>query len=166
MNQHLFPSHVPTHGEVKAILESGCFETLIGGVEDQLLDCKREPYFVDNDARKRELAKDVSAFANAQGGTILLGIETRRDPALHADEIITKIRPFSRDYLDINRYHQILRDWLYPTPDIEIQWFQSQQDDRMGIAAIFIATPQPDRGPFLLRSPIEDNNRSVSIVVG
>lgn len=169
MSNELVPPPQPrtlTLVEIKEILESGCFETFIGGVEDRLFECKREPYFLDDDKRNRELAKDVSAFANARGGTILLGIETRSDPVFHADEIISVIRSFSRDRLEINRYHQVLRDWLYPTPDVEIKWFQSQQNAGSGIAAIFIPPLQTDRGPFLLRNPVEENNRSVAIVVG
>lgn len=41
--------------------------------EDQFLDFKRDPYPA-NDYGRQELAKDVSAFANAAGGYIIIGI--------------------------------------------------------------------------------------------
>jgi hypothetical protein len=41
--------------------------------EDQFLDFKRDPYPA-NDYGRQELAKDVSAFANAAGGYIIVGV--------------------------------------------------------------------------------------------
>lgn len=42
--------------------------------EDQFVDFKRVPY-PPSDAGKRELLKDVTAFANAAGGYILIGVD-------------------------------------------------------------------------------------------
>lgn len=48
---------------------------ITGGVrEDQFVEFKREPYPA-SDAGKRELLKDVTAFANAVGGYILIGVD-------------------------------------------------------------------------------------------
>ena len=42
--------------------------------EDQYLDFKKQPY-PTGDAGAREMIKDVSAFANAAGGYLIIGIE-------------------------------------------------------------------------------------------
>ena len=46
--------------------------------ENANLEYKRESY-KDNDGGKKEFLKDVSAFANAMGGVLLIGIEERQD---------------------------------------------------------------------------------------
>jgi len=58
-------SSVPqTIDEVRAILESGDFFPLVGRFEDQHIECKRQPYRLESEDQKLELAKDVSALAN------------------------------------------------------------------------------------------------------
>lgn len=61
-----------TLAEVAAILQSGDFTRLLGGLEDDHLECKSAPYNLDQEREKMELAKDVSALANADGGIILI----------------------------------------------------------------------------------------------
>ena len=65
--------------EITTILQAGDFNQLIGGLEDEHLECKREPYKLQLDTEKMELAKDVSALLNADGGIILVGVRTEKD---------------------------------------------------------------------------------------
>ena len=66
--------------EILRALESGNFESLIGLVENAETEAKGAPYQLSlGDAQKHELAKDVSALANADGGIILLGFRTAKD---------------------------------------------------------------------------------------
>ncbi|MBI2357966.1 MAG: hypothetical protein HYV04_03505, partial [Deltaproteobacteria bacterium] len=44
--------------EVRAILESGDFSPLIGRFEDQRIECKGQPYRLESEEQKLELAKD------------------------------------------------------------------------------------------------------------
>jgi|GEM_PF-2755540 len=53
-------------------------ELLIGVYESDWLDAKSAPYRLDQKSDQYELAKDVSSFANANGGLILLGAKTKR----------------------------------------------------------------------------------------
>lgn len=80
--------------DIRSIVETGEFQQLIGQFEGQHLDAKVQPYLLagGNDA-KRELAKDVAAFANASGGCIIVGAETIVS-ALQAGEQITALKPF------------------------------------------------------------------------
>ena len=60
------------------ITDSADFDLLISEVENDWFDCKSQPYQLqDNQAAKRELAKDVSSFANETGGYIFIGVKTK-----------------------------------------------------------------------------------------
>jgi predicted HTH transcriptional regulator len=67
--------------EVVAILQSGDFTRLFGCLEDDHLECKSAPYNLGQERERMELAKDVSALANTDGGIILLGVQTEQEPA-------------------------------------------------------------------------------------
>jgi predicted HTH transcriptional regulator len=62
--------------KVLAIVRAGKFEELIGVVEGDKLECKGSSYRLDDEHERFELAKDVTSFANAHGGVILLGVQT------------------------------------------------------------------------------------------
>ena len=59
------------------VTESG-LQRLVGASESEWFDAKREPYG-NSDGHKRELASDVAAFANRQGGLIVLGLDEDDD---------------------------------------------------------------------------------------
>jgi len=81
--------------EVLAMLSSGSFKGFIGAVENDHFECKRTPYRLQTDHEKQELAKDVSAFANAGGGVLVIGLATEVSPVHMGDEV-TAIRVFDR----------------------------------------------------------------------
>jgi len=59
--------------DLDAITETE-LQQLVGAPETEWFDAKREPYG-NSDGQKRELASDVTAFANRQGGLIVIGLE-------------------------------------------------------------------------------------------
>lgn len=67
---------------------------LAGLAECAWLDVKGEVYVLDRPHGAEELLKDVAAFANAQGGGILLvGLTTRKE---NDQEVIDQVRPVPR----------------------------------------------------------------------
>ena len=56
--------------QLDTIVATGDFEALIGASETAWFECKGQPYQLQDEALKRELAKDVSSFANASGEPI------------------------------------------------------------------------------------------------
>lgn len=67
------------------------------------LDYKAAEALDGTDRRKIEITKDVSAFANAAGGTIIYGIKEHDDPALaHLPKSLDPVKAaaFSRERLD------------------------------------------------------------------
>ena len=66
--------------EVLALLEAGRDDDLVGLEESPWFDAKRGAYTLGQcQTHKWELAKDVSAMANATGGLILVGAKTNRE---------------------------------------------------------------------------------------
>jgi len=77
--------------DLREIVDARDFNRLIGETENQFFDAKSQPYHFDvGQDGKREFAKDVSAFANADGGYILVGIGTTRS-SLHVGDEITEL---------------------------------------------------------------------------
>jgi len=140
---------------VKRILERGVFPQLIGGLENYKIECKRSTYNLAQLSQKRELAKDVSGFANAEGGIILLGVETRKSLA-HPHDEIKAVHGFPQDLLKASQFHNVLRTWIYPSlGNVEIKWFQSKQNISEGIGVIEIPEQSRAKRPFLITKTIE-----------
>ena len=153
-------------GKIREILSSGDFTTFEGEFEFEQLECKRQPYRLNLDKEKLELAKDVSALANAKGGVILVGCATTRDPA-HGEDRIERTRAFKKELFDPVSYQQVLENWLCPSlHGLEIKWFPSASDAAKGIAAIFVpAAEGPDR-PVLVTKTILDSSRRTELLFG
>ena len=60
---------------------------------------------------KRELAKDVAAFANASGGYIFIGFATKF-AAVRAGEEVLEVRPIDHGLFDADQHRKILTQWL------------------------------------------------------
>jgi len=136
--------------EVKAVLATGNFTELTGLVENEWLECKAAPYRLQHEHQKQELAKDVSALANASGGIILIGVRTEQDATHFGDEIV-EIRPFDRTLAKPNQYQDVLTSWLYPSLwEVKIDWFESATEAPKGICVIIIPNQPPEQKPYLL----------------
>src|SRR6267142_1596236 len=61
-----------SEADLRAVLESGM-------EEHKHVDYKAEPY-ANNDAGQKDFLIDVCAFANAEGGILLIGVPEARDP--------------------------------------------------------------------------------------
>lgn len=148
------------------LLRGANFESLIGEFENDWLECKRQPYAIDKDEQKLELAKDVAGLANANGGLLLIGLSTVKNPE-HGMDQINRVRPFPISMFDPNRYSQILTDWLWPPIDnLEINVFPLSTDSSKGIAVIEVPSVSgPDR-PVLVAKTILDSPRKVEILFG
>ena len=77
--------HGSINDDIIRFLQDGQFDALIGRAEDAFLEFKGSPYQLAVNEQRQELAKDVSALANANGGIILIGFRTampyiQRDP--------------------------------------------------------------------------------------
>ena len=152
--------------QLKNIIDSGSFDQLVGEVEGQILDAKEQPYqFSAGIDAKRELAKDVSAFANTSGGCILIGLPTRISEN-HSGEEILKPRPIPRTQFDADQYRKILSEWLHPQPnDVDVAFVQHGSDPDKGIGVVFVPAQDIAKKPFLITRTLGDK-KSTELTFG
>jgi len=114
---------------------------------------------------KRELAKDVAAFANASGGYILIGIATKTSP-MYPGEEIAEIRPLSQALFDTDQYRKILAEWLYPQPrNVEVRFVPVGGDANQGIGVVFVPPQQAEMKPYLITRTMGDK-KSTEVLLG
>ena len=112
---------IQTFEELVAALTSNP-DHLLGLEECSWLDFKESPYQLDTDKGKLDLAKDVSSFANADGGAIVLGVDTRRDDSL-AIEVAETIKPIPSGLVVPDSIGKIVHDTVYPRVDVRVMRF-------------------------------------------
>jgi hypothetical protein len=135
--------------EVIRILDSGVFDGLVGAREDQELEFKRSPYRLDEPRQSFELAKDVSALANARGGLLLIGFATEREPESPL-EIVSAVRPFVRVLANEQRCIEKLRHLLYPTVQGLRAEFKPTADDADRGVLLIDVPAQAERDKYFL----------------
>lgn len=150
--------------ELQSIVDSSNFNTLIGKVENTFFDCKGQPYQIDADAGKRELAKDVSSFANGEGGFIFIGIKTKQSAEHFGDEV-EELRPFAQTLVNTARYRDVVRAWVYPEiENLNVVW--KETENSKGIVVISIPSQKSAIKPFLITNTLDESGRKVEIVFG
>lgn len=151
--------------QISALIDSGDFGALIGEVEGAEFECKAQPYQVGTESGKRELAKDVSAFANTNGGVIFLGVKTKASTAHFGDEV-EEIRPFPQSLVNTSQYTDLLRAWIFPEiAGVDIRWVPTKSDASKGVVVVTIPKQAPTVGPFLITKTI-DGSKSIETVFG
>jgi hypothetical protein len=152
--------------DVIAILESGSFDGLIGVVEDGHVDFKSQPYKLDSEVGKFELAKDVAAFANGRyAGVIVIGVATEVPAVAGADtetraaspfERAAKVIPVLRTVIDEKQYRDIIRERCFPVPSgfSVTAYTPTDGADRCLLAIHVPAQGDSDR-PYLVQRPID-----------
>ena len=154
-----------TVDQLREIVESQDFRQLVGAIENEHFDCKSQPYRLEEgEKQKRELAKDVSAFANADGGYIFIGLRTEKSMTHLADEVV-EVRPFLQSLVARNQYEQVVAEWVYPpVEDLSIEWLKTTKDDK-GIAVITVPPQEERTKPFLIKKTL-DGGKIVETVFG
>jgi len=146
--------------ELEKIINEGIFDSLIGKIENDFFDCKKEIYNLKNDSSKRELAKDVSSFANLQGGYILIGPQTKKSEDHFGDEI-EKIKLVKQNLVNIDQFFDIAKEWIYPEIEgLKIKWKPSKNDKNKGILVIRIPSQKEILKPFLIKKLVEKRKTS------
>jgi len=104
--------------ELEKIIRNGDFNSLIGKIENDFFDCKTGIYDLTKNSKKQELAKDVSSFANSNGGYILIGPQTpqteKEKSKNHLGDEIIKISLLDQNLVNTGEYLDVIKDWIYP----------------------------------------------------
>jgi predicted HTH transcriptional regulator len=145
-------------------LAAGKPDDLLGTAETSWVDFKRSPYAMTSEKDKFELCKDVAAFANAQGGLLVLGVaaEKKSDQAL---EVATELRPFPQDKVDISKYIDTLNEYLRPRVNVKHRWYSDPARSASGTDNYYLVIevdPVPElRRYVLVRRVVNDKDRFV-----
>lgn len=148
--------------ELEKVLSDGDFDSLIGKIENDFFDCKNQIYNLKDEYSKLELAKDVSSFANLNGGYILIGPKTKNSKTHFGDEI-TEISLLDQNLVNPNQYKNVIKEWIYPNEiqGIRVYWKASKIDSKKGILVIEIPPQKESLKPFLI-SKIVGAGRKIS----
>jgi len=151
---------------VLEMLKSGNFSLFVGEIEDVEFECKAAPYHLDDDTRQFELAKDVAAFANADGGVIVIGLETSKVPERAAD-MVKAVRPFAREHFDAQRYRALIDVHVYPRIEgLKLDWHPLRKNSNTGIASILVPRQGEVQQPFLVSKILSDDGKVRGTALG
>jgi len=151
--------------EVEQILKSGKLDDLVGIVEDAFIECKAAVYQLSTDAEKLEFAKDVSGLANARGGVILLGCRTEKNPRFYGD-VIVEVRPFVQNLVNPHDYQNVIRSWIYPGLEAEVDWYPSDTDQTRGIIGIIVRERTTEGRPFVVTKILDSCGKTLGAMLG
>src|ERR1017187_1896534 len=149
-----------------SVVSGAKFDELIGEVEGQFFDAKSQPYkFGDGLDAKREFAKDVASFANAQGGYIIVGLTTKIS-SVNSGEEIEGVHPIPTTLLNIDQHIKLLKEWLYPQPvGVQITCVPFGAEPEKGILVVFVPLQNDRSKPFLITKTLTDK-KSTDVFIG
>jgi len=157
---------IETADEVLEALRAGQFHALVGLRESVWLEAKQMPYVFDTQKQELELAKDVSAMANASGGIIVVGFKTERRADV-AGEYISEIIPFPASLVDSDRYMKLLEQLVYPSPHgVDVLTFESPVEPGKAVAAILVNGAATNERPYLVGSMVDEQEQSIGAYFG
>lgn len=148
------------------ILKSRDFSELIGIEEDLYFETKEKPYDLTTANGRYELAKDVSSFANSDGGILIIGL-------IHVQvmdkktERVGGIKLLEKKDFDLEKYRGVIVEYIYPPiVGIEIVWINDLKNTEKGIAYIYVPKQDQNKKHFLIINLIEGNEIVKGIVFG
>jgi predicted HTH transcriptional regulator len=155
------------HSPIREILLEGKFDRLIGIREDLHLEVKGPaPYDFTTPSGRFELAKDVSAFANSQGGHLLIGFEHERLPNERVERIKT-LQLFGPAVFKTRQLEGLIRTHVWPTiQGLTIDWINAASDPSVGIISIYIPAQREEHKFFLVTKVVDAGESQKETIVG
>jgi hypothetical protein len=152
--------------EIRTILKEARFSDLLGIAESYNFECKSQPYDLQQPKQQHELAKDVSALANSEGGLIIVGLKTKKDLTQRLD-IVDKIRPFDKSLFNQEKLLSTIEQFVFPyIQNLQIEWHDFLQEEGKGIFSIFVPTQEKSPKPYLVTRLIDSDDNVYGNVVG
>lgn len=152
--------------DIREILQETRFNDLLGMAESYNFECKSQPYDLQREKQQYELAKDVSALANSEGGLIVVGVKTKKDTTRPLD-IVEKIRPFDKSLFNQESLFCTIEKLVFPPiQNLEIIWHESVQEEGKGIFSIAVPAQEQSSKPYLVTRYIDSDDSPHGNVVG
>jgi len=158
---------VDPHAQILEILKSRVFERFKGVCEGSVFEAKgKVPYDLNSAEGRYELAKDVTAFANSEGGHIVVGLQHRRLPNENTDEV-HDLDLLPQITFPATQIGGVLKEYVHPKiKDLVIDWVPSLEDETQGVGYIYIPRQLDEQKFFLVTKILEDSKAIRQIVVG
>jgi hypothetical protein len=153
--------------QIQEILGRASFEQFVGAAEDQLLEAKGyQGWDLNSHAGRFELAKDVSSFANATGGYIVVGLATQRLTNQIADEVGI-VQMVEQTAFDIKKVAGVIREYVWPPLDnVTVEWLASSTNSQMGLGVVHIPPQDEDKKWFVMTKSVFEGEQLKEMVVG
>src|SRR5687767_1029256 len=140
-----------TPSEVLSMLAGGAYGTLKGVPEDRHLEFKGAPYQLSDERNKWELAKDTAAFANDEGGIIVIGFATERHPN-ELEDTVTRVQLVKKSLVIPDQVRSVIDSWVYPRiRNVTLAWYPDDATVADGVLVITVPEQAVSDKPFLLR---------------
>jgi hypothetical protein len=140
-----------TPEQILELLHDRRDDELIGLEESTTFDAKSESYRLDDAKSKWELAKDVSAMANASGGLLLVGARTEI-VATSLVERVSAIRPVQSSFINEEKIRSAIKNMVFPSINLYVEVHRFVRDDDKVMLAIHVRRPPDDDLPVLVAS--------------
>jgi hypothetical protein len=152
--------------EIRQILFGGRFDELKGTLETEFFEAKSEPWELNSERGKLDLAKDVSSLANWRGGIIVIGATSGKAATYQRNEI-QEIHPLPISLAPTDRYTHVVGEWIYPVPEgVEFRWHPVPAEPDRGLIAVYVPNQNDGLRPFLVAHYIGEVGQRIDAVVG
>lgn len=140
--------------ELVAALQVLDFGRVTGTPESGWIDFKRDAYPMTKRG-KWELCKDVAAFANADGGCIVLGFDEVLDP-VQGIAVAGASSPIEVSTIDRSEYLDVIESGIFPPPTgVELTWFATGEPPA-GALLLSVRSNQSEKPHVMRRVVTED----------
>jgi predicted HTH transcriptional regulator len=146
--------------KIEKIIKSGQLSKMIDLEEDAYFEAKGgNPYNLETEKGRYELAKDVSAFANAEGGFLIIGLETKPLTEKNTDKV-NGLDCIPKEKFDSKKYEGIIRKYIYPEiSKLEVKWVENKDNSGNGIGCVWVPQQNLDRKFFLINKVVEKDEK-------
>lgn len=152
--------------EILQVLEAGDFAALMGVHEDVEVEFKGQPYQLEEEHQRFELAKDVSALANVDGGVIVVGIRTERTVDAPVDRA-AEVRLLTRGLVNEQQYVGVITERIYPRiQNIRVEFVPSEDDVDRGLVLIDVPPQAHVEKLFLVQKPVSPDTNAPGWMIG
>jgi len=152
---------------IRRALQDRHFEPLVGLDEANWFEAKQSAaYNLGTPSGRYELAKDVCAFANSDGGFLLIGLNTERLIEQNTDRVVS-LDLCAHANFDPAQYEGIIREYVHPEiANLQVGWIPAASQPDIGLGVIEIPPQQSERKYFLTARVVEDAQALRQIVFG
>jgi hypothetical protein len=124
------------------------------------------PWDLDSERGKFDLAKDVSSFANAHGGIIVLGVSTLPSPTYQRREVV-EIHRLPQSRTPNEQYWHIVGEWIYPAPfGVDFRWHPDPANSTVGLISALVPNYDEELRPFLVARYLPEIGERITSVFG